>query len=284
MSRNSVLIGWPNRAAGATLSSGSWTGLSNLNNSNYWEVARSANAGPDNTVIDIDIGSVKALRAIALAAHNLSASASWRIKLGTTAGASDIYDSGNQAVWAMAFDTESFVWEDQFWWEGYTAGDDYQGSPHLACWPLPNWYSARYARIEISDSSNPAGFVQIGRLFIGGGFQPELGCGYGKLSERWLDGSEVVASAAGDDLFVQRRRLREARFGLDHLTAGAEFQAVFEMQRRQGISGEVLFLPEPDSVAECQRRGFIGRMTELSPIEYPYYRHRGAGFVIKETS
>jgi len=67
------------------------------------------------------------------------------------------------------------------------------------------------------------------------------------------------------------------------LTAGAEFQAVFEMQRRQGISGEVLFLPEPASVAECQRRGFIGRMTELSAIEYPYYRHRGAGFAIKET-
>ena len=37
---------------------------------------------PVNTVINIDIGSVKALRAVALAAHNLSASASWRIKLG----------------------------------------------------------------------------------------------------------------------------------------------------------------------------------------------------------
>ena len=105
MSRNSVFIGWPNRAASATLSAGSWTGLANLNNSNYWEVARSTNASPANTVINIDIGSVKALRAVALAAHNLSANASWCIKLGTSAGASDIYDSGNQAVWAMAFDT-----------------------------------------------------------------------------------------------------------------------------------------------------------------------------------
>ena len=98
MSINSVFIGWPNRAAGATLSSGSWTGLANLNNSNYWEVARSTNASPANTVINIDIGSIKALRAIALAAHKLSANASWCIKLGTSAGASDIYDSGNQAV------------------------------------------------------------------------------------------------------------------------------------------------------------------------------------------
>ena len=76
------------------------------------------------------------------------------------------------------------------------------------------------------------------------------------------DNSEVVASAAGDELFVQRRRLRDP-LRLDHLTAGAEFQAVFEMQRRR-ISGEVLFLPEPASIAECQRRGFISRMTELS--------------------
>ena len=68
----SVFIGWPNRAVSATLSSGSWTGLSNLNNSNYWEVARSTNVKPVNTVINIDIGSVKALRAVTLAAHNLS--------------------------------------------------------------------------------------------------------------------------------------------------------------------------------------------------------------------
>ena len=68
----------------------------------------------------------------------------------------------------MAFD-KGFAREDQFWWEGYTISDDYQGSPHWPAGSSPNWYSARYARIEISDSSNPAGFVQIGRLFIGGG-------------------------------------------------------------------------------------------------------------------
>lgn len=282
MAKN-VLIGWPNRAAGATLSSGSWTGLANLNNSNYWEVARSTNASPANTVINIDIGSVKALRAVALAAHNLSANASWCIKLGTSAGASDIYDSGNQAVWAMAFDTESFVWEDQFWWEGYTASDDYQGSPHLACWPLPTWYSARYARIEITDTANPAGYVQIGKLFVGGGVQPDIGVGYDGLSESWTDASDLVTSASGDESFVPKRRLRQAQVRFGHITAGAEFQALYEMQRRQGLSGEVLFLPEPNNIAECQRRGFIGRLAELSPIEYPYYQRRGLALNIKET-
>ena len=282
MSRNSVFIGWPNRAAGAALSSGSWTGLSNLNNSNYWEVARSATANPANTVIDIDIGSVKSLRAVALAAHNLSASASWRIKLGTTAGSSDIYDSGNQAVWAMSFGAD-YQWEDQFWWEGYTASDDYGNSPHLACWPLRNWYSARYARIEITDTANPAGYVQIGKLFIGGGVQPAIGVGYDGLSESWTDASELVTSASGDESFLPRRRLRQAQVRFGHLTADVEFQALYELQRRQGLSGEVLFLPEPASIAECQRRGFIGRLAELSPIEYPYYQRRGLALSIKET-
>lgn len=278
-----ILIGWPNRGRTATLSGGSWTGLANLNNSNYWQVARSSNAAAVNTKIAIDVGALYALRVVALGAHNLSASATWRIKLGTTAGAADVYDSGNQAVWAMAFDIESFVWEDQFWWEGYTASDDYQGSPYLACWPLPNWYSARYVTIEITDTSNPAGYVEIGKLFVGGGFQPTLNASYGQLSESWLDESDLVRSAGMDDLFVQRRRRRQVKFGLNHLSAGAEFQALYELQRRQGVSGEVLFVPDPSSIAECQRRGFIGRLTELSPIEYPYYNHRSIGISIKET-
>lgn len=282
MALNSILIGWPNRALSATLSGGSWTTLANLNNSDYWRIARSTNASTSSTVINIDIGSIQALRAIALAAHNLSASASWRIKLGSTAGGNDIYDSGNQAVWAMAFDAE-YSWEDQFWWEGYTGSDDYTGSPHLACWPLPNWYSARYARIEITDTDNAAGYVQIGKLFVGGGFQPALGAGYGGLSESWIDSSEMITSAAGDESFISRRRLRQAQFQLDHLTASAEFQSLYEMQRRQGLSGEVLFLPEPTSIAECQRRGFIGRLSELSAIEHPYYRHRSLALRIKET-
>ena len=281
MAKN-VLIGWPNRTPGAVLSGGSWTTLGNLNNSDYWRVARTTDASTSSTVINIDLGSIHALRSIALGAHNLSQTASWRIKIGSTAGASDIYDSGDQSAWALAFSAE-YSWEDQFWWEGYTSSDDYKGSPHLVCWPLPNWYSARYARIEITDTANPAGYVQIGKLFIGGGVQPDIGVGYDGLSESWTDASDLVTSASGDESFVAKRRLRQAQVRFGHLTAGAEFQALYEMQRRQGLSGEVLFLPEPNNIAECQRRGFIGRLSELSAIEYPYYQRRGLALHIKET-
>lgn len=280
MAKN-VLIGWPNRAPGAVLSGGSWTTLGNLNNSDYWRVARSTNANVGSTIISIDLGAIYPLRAIAFAAHNLSQSSSWRVKLGSTANSNDIYDSGNQGVWAMSFGAD-YQWEDQFWWEGYTASDDYGNSPHLACWPLPNWYSARYARIEIADTANPAGYVQIGKLFIGGGVQPAIGVGYDGLSESWTDASDLVTSASGDESFVPKRRLRQAQVRFGHITAGAEFQALYEMQRRQGLSGEVLFLPEPNNIAECQRRGFIGRLAELSPIEYPYYQRRGLALNIKE--
>lgn len=281
MAKN-VLIGWPNRAPGAVLSGGSWTTLGNLNNSDYWRVARSTDANVGSTIISIDLGAIYPLRAIAFAAHNLSQSSSWRVKLGSTDNNNNIYDSGNQAVWAMSFGAD-YQWEDQFWWEGYTASDDYGNSPHLACWPLPNWYSARYARIEITDTDNPAGYVQIGKLFIGGGVQPAIGVGYDGMSESWTDASDLVTSASGDESFVPRRRLRQAQVRFGHITADAEFQAMYEMQRRQGLSGEVLFLPEPNNIAECQRRGFIGRLSELSAIEYPYYQRRGLALRIKET-
>ena len=281
MAKN-VLIGWPNRAPGAVLSGGSWTTLGNLNNSDYWRVARSTSTSTSNTAINIDIGRATDLRVVALAAHNLSLSATWRIKLGTTAGSGDVYDSGSVAVWAMTFGG-AYSWADQFAWDGAGGADDYTGSPYLACLPLPTQYNARYARVEITDTSNPAGYVQIGKLFIGGGIQPAIGAGYGGLSESWVDGSERIAGFSLEESFLARRRLRQAQCQFQHLDAGYEFRALYEMQRRQGLSGEVLFLPEPTSVAECQRRGFLGRLAELSEIEYPHYRHRSMTVRIKET-
>ena len=44
----------------------------------------------------------------------------------------------------------------------------------------------------------------------------------------------------------------------------------------------LLWVPYPHSQQESQRYGFIGRLSELSAIDYPYYRSRSTGWSITE--
>ena len=281
---SNILLGFPNRADIGTYSGGSWSGAlpaSNLGTREQWQVGRSTNALTTSTKFSVDFGRMVNFRSFALANHNLSQSASWRVKLGTTAGADDLYDSAFQAVWHLPFDSDMLEWESSSYWEG--ALDDpseYLGHPYLASHTLPTWINARYLTIEIDDTTNAAGYVQIGRLFAGGGLQPEYNAAYG-LKDSWIDNSELIETDSGYTLAYLKRRRRAVSFALPWISHD-EAALVHEIQRRQGLWGEVLYLPDPSNQTKNQRYGFIGRLAELSAIDYPYYNRRTVGFSLKE--
>ena len=278
---NNILLSYPNRANAAAITGGSWlAGLpaSNLANREMWRVARSTNTLAASTKINVDIGASKLLRAFALANHNLSAAATWRVTLGTTAGASNVYDSGFVNVWRMTFDN-LVEWESVSWWTG-VAGDEYLRSPFAAMHAAPDSYSARYLTVEISDEANVDGYVQIGRLFAGGALQPTYNPVYG-LQDGIKDLSTTDAAESGAFWGTERRRMRYTSLVLGWVTP-TEAQYIQEMQRSLGTLGEVLYIPYPADMGESQRWGYIGRMSELSPIEYPYYRMRSLPIKLEE--
>lgn len=281
---HTILIGWPNRAPSAQLSGGAWQSalpLANLTTREPWRVARSVNLLAASTRLDADLGQLRSLRAFALGNHNLSQQARWRIQLGTAPGLADVYDSAWQAVWALSFDGDLLEWESLSFWEGVV--DDpgaYASYPYPALHVLPDWANARYLRVLIDDPANPAGYVQIGQLFAGGGLQPRYSASYG-LQDSWIDKTEVQETESGYAFADPRRRRRRVQFATEHLSL-TEAAVAHELQRRQGLWGEVLWVPYPGNQAESQRYGFIGRMTELSAIEYPYYHTRSQGWAITE--
>ena len=57
---------------------------------------------------------------------------------------------------------------------------------------------------------------------------------------------------------------------------------LYEIQRLLGTTGEVLYLPYPDDLGESQRYGYLGRLSELSAIEYPYPKIRSLPLKIEE--
>lgn len=277
-----LYLGWPNRAGdGATVSGGDWLAglpLANLLTRELTEIARSD--GLADTVIDFDFGTSRTLRSFALCNHNLARTATWRIQLGTTAGAADVFDSGDLAAWLIDFDTGVRDWEDENWWPG-NYDDDSVGHPFAAIYLAPAEVSARYMRITIDDEFNPKGYVQLGRVFAGAGISPRHNMSYG-MGDSWETLSQVETTPGGTDFFDERRAYRVTQFTIDHIDQQADFSSFYEMQRRLGITGEVLYIPSDSDMTATQLTGFVGRFRKLSPIEYPYYNSRKQAFEIKE--
>lgn len=280
---SNLFLGWPNRIDEAALSGGAWLSglpLANLKERALSKVCRSVNASTGSTVIDLDLGQARSLRALALQNHNLSQAGSWRVKLGSSAGASDIYSGSYQSAWSLSFDSGQLEWGGNNWWDGMV-DDDYIRHPYIAPMLLPTWYSARYVRIEISDAANPDGYIQMGRIFVGSGFVPAIGARYG-LSEGWDDVSRLDYTLSGALVADIGRRRRWAKFELGYIRQADEAPIVHEMLRRLGTAGEVLYLPNTSNWQDCQRYGFVGRLREMSAIEYPYVNGRSIGLVIEE--
>lgn len=277
-----LYLGWPNRVtAGVSVSGGSWLSAlpaANVLDREMTKVARSVSLA--STYIDVDFGTSRTLRAFALCNHNLSRSATWRVQLGSALGLADVFDSGEVAVWLLNFDTANLEWQDANWWAG-NYDDDVVGHPFASIYLAPADKSARYIRITIDDVHNPKGYVQLGRIFAGDGVQPKYNMSYG-MGDAWESLSQVEATPGGTEYFDERRACRVSQFTLDHLDQQTEFRTFYEMQRRLGTTGEVLYIPDAYDMAATQLTGFLGRMRTLSPIEYPYFNSRKAAFELKE--
>jgi hypothetical protein len=170
-------------------------------------------------------------------------------------------------------------WESATWWSGI-AGDEYLRSPYNAQIVLDDWYSVRYLTIDIVDTTNPDGYVQIGRLFAGNAIQPAVNADFG-LQDAWEDMSSFELSEDGAMFATARRRLRLVTFQFSFLSH-TEAQYIHELQRLSGTIDEILYIPYPDDMGESQRYGFMGAMQQLSAIEYPRHALRSTSMRIKE--
>jgi hypothetical protein len=245
---------WRNVVPASTMSGGSWSlPLTNLQTSELAAVARSITDSTADTKIRIDHGSAVTARVIWLAGHNLSSAATWRVLRGTTAGGSDVYAGTLANAWSIAPPT-------------------FDGTVYGACIVMPAANSARYTTIEIEDTSNPAGYVQAGQLLIGDVLTFTRGPSVG-LQHGIRDLSTITEAESGATWATVRRKQRGVSFVLDALE-DPETDALQDLLMHVGTHGQAVYLPSLFDAAANQRYGFLGRMAELSAIEYPYARYR----------
>lgn len=245
-----------NLVPAATLSGGGWVSglpLANLKTGELAARARSTSAATVNTQFIMDHGSALAARVVWLSAHNLSPAAQLRLSRGTSSGGNQVYAGG----WVNAWQVTPLV---------------QSGEIYGAFIVMPAANSARYTTVEISDTANPAGYVEIGQAIAGDVLAFRIGPSVG-LQHGLRDLSTAAEAESGAYWPTERRKPRSVAMTLEALEE-AEANTLQDVRVAIGTHGQCLYLPSLTDHAQLQRYGFVGHLQELGAIEYPYQRHR----------
>lgn len=266
-----VILAYPNRADGATLSGGTWQApLANLQTRLLSQVARTSGLTLAATQLRVDFGKERPLTVFALIKHNLSLGAKYRLSAGTSAGAADVYSSGWLDVWPVLFPMDILEWEQDNWWEGTLTEEERYGYPASIVHVLPSGTLARYWMLELDDQSNADGYLEAGRLMCAERWQPAVNMSYG-ASMGWETQTQVERSIGGAAFFDKRPAYRVSRLQLDWLSYDEAMSQAMELQRSLGTDGELFLLFDPDDEVNRIRHSYLARLKSLNPIQNPQY-------------
>ena len=269
-----IILGFPNRIDSAVLAGGAWVEslpLANLQDRALARIARSLSLDSTSTQFTIDLQQQRTLKVLAFVAHNFSLSARISLIFSNAADFSDPILTITSDAWPSVsdadWDLDALEWENDNFWLGTYLQEDIEGQTPTCSILLPQDVLARYVKVSIDDSSNAAGFVQIGRLFIGGAFlQPAINNDRG-ATIGYEDATNVDMALSGAEYFDRREPVRVMRFTLSELSVDEGFGSALELVRRAGVSGEVFVIANPDDRTYGATRNFLGRLRQLSALE-----------------
>lgn len=173
-------------------------------------------------------------------------------------------------------------WEDDNFWLGTLTQEQRAGyqSPYIQ--RLDSVVTARYWRVEMFDSGNPAGYIQIGRLFMARGWTPSVNYTYG-AALGYQDPTPVETSLSGAEYFDVRSKFRVMNFDLEYISDTEAYNYALDLQRVAGISGEVLVMPDGGTdVGQQPLRSFVGRLRQIGAVTQPKPTAYSVKFEVKE--
>lgn len=226
------------------------TALQDEHGATYWQAPATTAWVQVDALAAVEWGLFAALRT------NWTTAATLRWRLGTTAGAGDVYDTGTIAG-------------------GIASG--YGQSVHV---PLLVSYTARYLRLDIVDAANPDGFLRLGHLVGGPKVSFERNFSYG-WQVGWADEGSVMTTRGGEDHVVAGARYRVLDMTFEALTDAELYGSAQEIDRIAGLAGNVLAVPRPDS-AHLQREALYGRLSQLAAAVNPHLGRWTKSYRIKE--
>lgn len=227
-------------ASTTALGGGTWTlPLDYMQDPRPRKKARSGNATLAATQFTVDLGSSKTLRTFILCATNVSSAALYKITRYSDAFVTAIDNTGWLAV------------------PGYPADDpDTRGVDIVHVYSTDT--AARYWKVEINDTANSAGYVEIGRLLIGATYIPQYNFGANNA-----DGLEPntprTLSLGGTAYYNRRRPARSFKFGWERVY-NTELITLRRIRLICNLDKQVFFIPDPDDTTYFNARNFLATL------------------------
>lgn len=255
-----AILSYPDRTLAATLSAGSWNAsypLDNLKNTLLSRKARSSNAAAASSKIRLDMGATaRAIRVVAVLGHNIS--------FAGTIQARGYSDSGYTTLVSGADSTACYAYPQSLTAE---KAADY---PNHWIFCFPSDKTARYWEIQITDTANAAGYIELGRLWIGEAvLAPQVGIVYG--ATLGYESRDVVTESLGGAFWGESKTPRRVATVQFSQLASADKRAALIMQKNLGKLGELLYVMDTEAAAiDIMLESFPATMREVNPILYPY--------------
>ena len=185
------------------------------------------------------------------------------------AGTGIVFEGGWTAVWPSGAIPESLLeWEDDNFWLGTLSQSAIAGYQAPFIELVAPQQVLQHWRVEIADTSNPDGTVQIGRLFMAQTWVPTVNISYGS-GLGFEDPTPIEMSLSGAEYFDVRSRFRVFDFELQYLGSTEAYTSALDLQRQAGASGEVLVVPDFDDPSTQPARAFLGRLRQMSQVRQP---------------
>lgn len=264
--QNKVTLCWPNLIDRCALSSAS-TFLRPLTRLQKRVLDDRAITGDTSPAITVTLDQPRAVGVVAMFAHNLSAQATWRVRVYDDADQL-LEDSGTQDVWPALFQSYELAWESEHFWAGTISEEDRERFTSQAIWFADKAWIAAKIVIDISDGTNAEGVVSLGRLFLGDVFQPEYNISYGI---RWgFTARSTVGETEGKVRYFRKEpELRQCSMSFDWLSEAEAFSRLFRMRRDVGITEEMLFAQQLNKDIRFLQRTMLCTAERPDPIVHP---------------
>lgn len=237
-------------------------------------VARSTNATLASTQFQVILSENCSLRMLGLIGHNLSLDAGVRYRLyGDAAQTELLHDTGFFDVWPRVYPFGTLPWYDKRWWNGKYSAEQIARFTTITPLLLGTDFSARAIRVEIADTTNPDGWIQIGMMEPAGAWQfsinPDPGAEYG-LNSR----SVIRQTQGGAEDYDRRIAERSWRGQITYLERDEALAKGFDFLQDTDTTDPFIWMPRPPSASDPRaaehllRTCFLARNRSLGLLRF----------------
>lgn len=229
--------------------------LANLKDKVVSKTARSVNALAASTYFTVDLGTARDVKVLSAIAHNISAAGTIRVRGYSDAGLTNVVlDTGTLNTWPTGFTAE-----------------DVAAYPKNWTLVLPIEKTARYWKWEITDTANPAGYVELGRAWMGPAWSPTVGIVYG-ADIGYESRTTVTESLGGVQWGDNRAPRRVTGITFPALADGDERAKAMMFQKTIDVTGEVLYVEDVNhTVRDMLLYAFPANVRQMSRIRAAAY-------------